>query len=133
MESCLPKYCIPLKPRINEVLRQIEVQISRLGDVINGLKSKDEETFRKIMFSIKENDTQYHKTLSSDIFEIRKVSIVVNLSLIVSQKIRNTVENGVRFRRLSKYIRTFSNSCKKPSSSLIPYMPQLGGELGFYF
>lgn len=130
MESCLPKYCIPLKPRINEVLRQIEVQISRLGDVINGLISKDEETFRKIMFSIKENDTQYHKTLSSDIFEIRKVSTIVNLSLILFKKLETQLKKVSDFGDLVNILGPSLTVVKNLRASLIPYLPQIGGELG---
>jgi hypothetical protein len=54
----LPKPGGPLRPRLEAVQKRIEGQVARLEELQADLKARDEESFRKLMASIKENNVQ---------------------------------------------------------------------------
>jgi division protein CdvB (Snf7/Vps24/ESCRT-III family) len=124
------KHGIPLKPRVDAVVKRIDFQISKLEIIANDLKSNDYEIFRKAMSLVKENNTEHARVCLSDLMQIRKISKVVVLSKIVFENLKiklNTMSNIVDLvSLLSPTIAVVKNI----RSSLIPYMPESEGEVG---
>ncbi|MFL6368560.1 MAG: Snf7 family protein [Nitrososphaeraceae archaeon] len=124
------KHRIPLKPRVDAVLKRIDFQISKLEIIANDLKSNDYEIFRNAMSLVKENNSEHARVYLSDLMQIRKISKTVVLSKIVFENLKiqlNTISSIVDLVSLLsptiavvKYIR----------SSLIPYIPESEGEVG---
>jgi division protein CdvB (Snf7/Vps24/ESCRT-III family) len=124
------KHRIPLKPRVDAVLKRIDFQISKLEIIANDLKSNDYEIFRKAMSLVKENNSEHARVYLSDLMQIRKISKAVVLSKIVFENLKiqlNTISSIVDLvSLLSPTIAVVKNI----RSSLIPYIPESEGEVG---
>lgn len=124
------KHRIPLKPRVDAVLKRIDFQISKLEIVANDLKSNDYEIFRNAMSLVKENNSERARVYLSDLMQIRKISKTVVLSKIVFENLKiqlNTISSIVDLvSPLSPTIAVVKNI----RSSLIPYIPESEGEVG---
>jgi division protein CdvB (Snf7/Vps24/ESCRT-III family) len=120
----------PLKPRIDAVQKKIQVQISRLEELHGALKLKDEEVFRKLVSSIKENNPQYSTVLSSDLARARQVSRVVFLSKVALEKLVAKLSSASDFGDLVIVLSPAMAVVKNLRSSLTPHVPEMEGELG---
>jgi division protein CdvB (Snf7/Vps24/ESCRT-III family) len=89
IKSNSAKYGIPLKPRIDVVLKQIHLQTFKIDTILNDLKSKDREIFRKIVSSTDVHHAQYSAVLLSDLAQIRKVSKILSISKIIFEELEN--------------------------------------------
>jgi division protein CdvB (Snf7/Vps24/ESCRT-III family) len=120
----------PLKPRLDAVQKKIQVQISRLKELHAALKSKDEELFRRLMSSIKENNVQYSTVLSSDLARARQVSRVVFLSRVALEKLTAKLSSASDFGDLVIVLSPAMAVVKNLRSSLTPQVPEMEGDLG---
>jgi division protein CdvB (Snf7/Vps24/ESCRT-III family) len=120
----------PLKPRLDAVQKKIQVQISRLEELHGALKSRDEEAFRKLVTSIKENHAQYSTVLSSDLARARQVSRVVFLSRVALEKLVAKLSSASDFGDLVIVLSPAMAVVKNLRSSLTPHVPEMEGELG---
>jgi division protein CdvB (Snf7/Vps24/ESCRT-III family) len=124
------KHGIPLKPRVDVVVKRIDFQISKLEIITNDLKSTDYEIFRKAMSLVNENNSEHARVYLSDLIQIRKISKAVVLSKIVFENLKiqlNTISSIVDLvSLLSPTIAVVKNI----RSSLIPYIPESEGEVG---
>ncbi|AFU57507.1 MAG: hypothetical protein QXX64_02105 [Nitrososphaera sp.] len=125
-----PKPGGPLKPRLDAVQKKIQVQISRLEELHGVLKSKDEEAFRKLVTSIKENNAQYSTVLSSELARARQVSRVVFLSKVALEKLVARLSSASDFGDLVIVLSPAMAVVKNLRSSLTPHVPEMEGELG---
>lgn len=120
----------PLKPRLDAVQKKIQVQISRLEELHGALKSKDEEVFRKLLTSIKENNAQYSTVLSAELARARQVSRVVFLSRVALEKLVAKLSSASDFGDLVIVLSPAMSVVKNLRSSLTPHVPEMEGELG---
>lgn len=110
--------------------KKIQVQISRLEELHVALKSKDEEAFRKLVTSIKENNAQYSTVLSSELARARQVSRVVFLSKVALEKLVAKLSSASDFGDLVIVLSPAMAVVKNLRSSLTPHVPEMEGELG---
>jgi division protein CdvB (Snf7/Vps24/ESCRT-III family) len=125
-----PKPGGPLKPRLDAVQKKIQVQVSRLEELHTLLKSNDEELFRKLLASVKENNAQYSTVLSSDLAKARQVSRVVFLSRVALEKLVAKLSSASDFGDLVIVLSPAMAVVKNLRSSLTPHVPEMEGELG---
>ena len=126
----LPKPGGPLKPRLDAVQKKIQVQIAKLEELHSVLKSKDEDVFRRLMGSIKENNVQYSTVLSSDLARARQVSRIVFLSRLALEKMASRLSSVSDFGDLVIILSPAMSVVKSLRSSLTPCVPEMEGELG---
>lgn len=126
----LTKYSISLKPRIEVVLKQIDFQVSKFDEILNSLKSKDDELFRSIISSIKENNTQCYDKLLSDLLQSRKECKIVSLSKIVFEKLETKLKTASDFGDLVIILSPIISVVKNLRALLILYTPESEQELG---
>jgi division protein CdvB (Snf7/Vps24/ESCRT-III family) len=125
-----PKSGGPLKPRLDAVQKKIQAQIARLEELYSALKSKDEDTFRKLVASIKESNTQYSTVLSADLARARQVSRVVFLSRVALEKLAAKLSSVTDFGDLVIVLSPAMAVVKNLRSSLTPQVPEMEEELG---
>ncbi len=125
-----PKPGGPLKPRLDAVQKKIQVQIGRLEELHRVLKSRDDEAFRKLVTSIKENDAQCSTVLSSDLARARQVSRVVFLAKVALEKLVVKLSSASDFGDLVIVLSPAMAVVKNLRSSLTPHVPEMEGELG---
>ncbi|MCS7141118.1 MAG: hypothetical protein NZ888_02905 [Candidatus Nitrosocaldus sp.] len=68
----------PLKPRIDDARRMMQVQIIRLDSIHRKLVEKDRTLFSKVTQALQERNMQYAAILSNELAQVRKVSRMVN-------------------------------------------------------
>lgn len=129
-QTVSPKPGGPLKPRLDAVQKKIQIQVSRLEELHGLLKSKDEELFRKLVASIKENNAQYSTVLSSELARARQVSRVVFLSRVAFEKLVAKLSSASDFGDLVIVLSPAMAMVKNLRSSLTPHVPEMEGELG---
>ncbi|MGD1835238.1 MAG: hypothetical protein ACPKQO_05910 [Nitrososphaeraceae archaeon] len=61
------KIDVPLKPKINQIKSQINIQIVKMQNVFSELKVQDKEIYQKLFISIKENNIQYSSLTLSEL------------------------------------------------------------------
>lgn len=120
----------PLKPRLDAVQKKIQVQIARLEELHASLKSKDDDVFRKLVDSIKENNAQYSTVLSSELARARQVSRVVSLSKVALEKLVARLSSASDFGDLVIVLSPAMSVVKNLRSSLTPHVPEMEVELG---
>src|SRR6185503_2310034 len=125
-----PKPGGPLKPRLEAVQKKIQMQVSRLDELHAVLKSKDEESFRKLMASIKDNNAQYSTVLSSELAKARQISRVVFLAKVALEKLITRLSSASDFGDLVIVLSPAMSVVKNLRSSLTPQVPEMEGELG---
>lgn len=129
-DASLPKPGGPLKPRLDAVQKKIQMQISRLEELHRVLKSKDEDAFRKLLASIKENNVQYSTVLSADLARARQVSRVVFLAKVATEKLAARLASVSDFGDLVIVLSPAMAVVKNLRSSLTPHVPEMEEELG---
>jgi division protein CdvB (Snf7/Vps24/ESCRT-III family) len=77
----------PLRPRIELAKKQLQLQINSLDVILQKLKSKDQQLFRKIVESIQKRDTTYSIILSNELAQIRKTIKMVNRSKLALEQV----------------------------------------------
>ncbi len=130
IKSNSAKYGIPLKPRIDVVLKQIHLQTSKIDTILNDLKSKDREIFRKIVSSTDVDHAQYSAVLLSDLAQIRKVSKILSISKILFEELENNLSTVSDFVDLVTILSPALAVVKNLRSSLIRCMPETEDEIG---
>jgi division protein CdvB (Snf7/Vps24/ESCRT-III family) len=130
IKSNSAKYGIPLKPRIDVVLKQIHLQTFKIHTILNDLKSKDREIFRKIVSSTDVHHAQYSAVLLSDLAQIRKVSKILSISKILFEELENNLSTVSDFVDLVTILSPALAVVKNLRSSLIRCMPETEDEIG---
>ncbi len=63
-----------LKPRIQEAVNKLQVQISKMDSMLGKLRERDSRLFQRIVVAMQQHDTGASRVLSNELAEIRKVS-----------------------------------------------------------
>ncbi|MCP8307021.1 MAG: hypothetical protein H3Z49_08005, partial [archaeon] len=64
----------PLKPRLDAVIRQIKVQISKLDSTTTRLGNKDDAIFKRVVLAIQKHDMPHASMFANELAEIRKMN-----------------------------------------------------------
>jgi len=125
-----PKPGGPLRPRLDAVQKRIEGQTVRLEALQSSMKVRDDETFRKLMASIKESNAQYSTVLSMELAKARQVSRVVSIAKVALEKIHARLASVSDFGDLVIVLSPAMAVVKNVRSSLVPFVPEMEEELG---
>jgi division protein CdvB (Snf7/Vps24/ESCRT-III family) len=84
----------PLKPRIEEAQRKLQIQISKLDAISSKMQEKDKVIFNRIVNAMQNHDSHYAKVLSGELSQIRRTNKMVNSAKLAFEQIQlrlNTV------------------------------------------
>ena len=76
-----------LKPRVEMAIKRLQVQISKLDNMLSKLKGRDEKIFQRVVIATQQHDTQTSKVLSNELAEIRKVSKILGNARMALEQI----------------------------------------------
>ena len=77
---------MPLKNRLDEAGKKLQLQIARLAEIDNKLQQKDNLIFNKIVSAKKSNNETYAKVYANELAEIRKhQNMISNAKLSMEQ------------------------------------------------
>jgi division protein CdvB (Snf7/Vps24/ESCRT-III family) len=78
----------PLKPRIEEAQKKLQIQISKLDSISFKLQEKDKIIFNRIVNAMQNHDSHYGKLLSGELSQIRKTNKMVNSAKLAFEQIQ---------------------------------------------
>jgi division protein CdvB (Snf7/Vps24/ESCRT-III family) len=77
----------PLKPRIEEAQKKLQLQITKLDTISIKMDSKDQLIFKRVVQAVQNHEIQYAKVLSAELAQIRKMSKMVNSAKLALEQI----------------------------------------------
>jgi division protein CdvB (Snf7/Vps24/ESCRT-III family) len=78
----------PLKPRIEEAQKKLQMQIAKLDSISSRMQEKDQMIFKRIVLSMQSHDTQHAKVLSGELSQIRKMNKMVTSAKLALEQIQ---------------------------------------------
>jgi division protein CdvB (Snf7/Vps24/ESCRT-III family) len=78
----------PLKPRIEEAQKKLQMQISKLESISSKMDEKDHIIFKRVVHAMQNHDSQYAKILSNELSQIRKMNKMVSSAKLALEQIQ---------------------------------------------
>ena len=76
----------PLKPKIDEAQKRLQLQVSKLDSISKKLKEKDDFIFKKVVEAVRSHNKPYSQAYATELHEIRKMTnMVVTAKLAMEQ------------------------------------------------
>src|SRR5918994_97907 len=82
------KSTAPLKPKIEDAQKKLQMQISKLDGISNKMQEKDHLIFKRIVYAMQNHDSQYAKVLSNELTQIRKMNKMVSSAKLAMEQIQ---------------------------------------------
>jgi len=79
---------VPLKPKIEDAQKKLQLQISKLEGISNKMHEKDNLIFKRIVYAMQNHDSQYAKVLSNELSQIRKMDKMVCSAKLAMEQIQ---------------------------------------------
>ena len=79
---------VPLKPKIEDAQKKLQLQISKLDGISNKMHEKDNLIFKRIVYAMQNHDSQYAKVLSNELSQIRKMDKMVCSAKLAMEQIQ---------------------------------------------
>jgi len=118
-----------LKPRVETGIKKLQVQISKLDNMLSSLNARDEKIFHRIVTATQQHDTHTANTLSKELAEVRKVRRVLGNARMAIEQIELRLTT---FHDLGDTVVTVMPTIglmKNMKSSLTKFMPGADQEL----
>jgi division protein CdvB (Snf7/Vps24/ESCRT-III family) len=78
----------PLRPRIEEAQKKLQMQISKLDAISTKMNEKDKLIFDRVIQAVQNHDGQYAKLLSNELSQVRKMNTMVDSSKLALEQIQ---------------------------------------------
>jgi len=119
-----------LKPRVEMAIKRLQVQISKLDNMLSKLKERDEKIFQRVVIATQQHDTQTSKILSNELAEIRKVSKILGNARMALEQIELRLTTAHDLGDTVVTIMPTIGLMKNLKSSLSKFMPGAEQEIG---
>ena len=78
----------PLKPKIDEAQKKLQLQIIKLDSISKKLKEKDEFIFKKVVEAVRLHNKAYSNAYATELHEIRKMNNMVTGAKLAMEQIQ---------------------------------------------
>lgn len=78
----------PLKPKIDEAQKRLQLQIVKLDSISKKLKEKDDFIFKKVVEAVRTQNKQYSNAYATELHEIRKMNKMVTSAKLAMEQIQ---------------------------------------------
>ena len=76
-----------LKPRVQEGIKKLQLQIKKLDTMLSSLQERDAKLFQRIVAATQNHDNQTAKVLGNELAEVRKVTKILSSARIALEQI----------------------------------------------
>jgi len=76
-----------LKPRVQDGIKKLQLQIKKLDSMLTNLQERDAKLFQRIVDATQKHDTQTTKVLGNELAEVRKVTKILSGARIALEQI----------------------------------------------
>lgn len=78
----------PLKPKIDEAQKKLQLQIVKLDSITQKLKEKDDFIFKKVVGAVRTQNKQYSQAYAAELYEIRKMNKMITSAKLALEQIQ---------------------------------------------
>ncbi|MEM2141337.1 MAG: Snf7 family protein [Nitrososphaera sp.] len=78
----------PLKPRIEEAQKKLQMQISKLDSISGRINEKDQLIFKRIVIAMQSHDAQHARVLSGELSQVRKMGKMISSAKLALEQIQ---------------------------------------------
>ena len=78
----------PLKPRIEEAQKRLQMQISKLDSISGRMQEKDQLIFKRVVLAMQSHDAQHARVLSGELSQIRRMNKMVTSAKLALEQIQ---------------------------------------------
>jgi division protein CdvB (Snf7/Vps24/ESCRT-III family) len=78
----------PLKPRIEEAQKKLQMQIARLDGISTRMQEKDKIIFKRVVLAMQSHDSSHARVLSGELSQIRKMNKMVTSAKLALEQIQ---------------------------------------------
>jgi len=78
----------PLKPKIDEAQKRLQLQIVKLDSISRKLKEKDDFIFKKVVEAVRLQNKPYSNAYATELHEIRKMNSMVTSAKLAMEQIQ---------------------------------------------
>jgi len=119
-----------LKPRVQDGIKKIRIQIKKLDTMLTNLQERDAKLFQKIVNATQKHDNQTAKVLGNELAEIRKVTKILSGARIALEQIELRLTTFSDLGDTVVTIMPTMGLMKNLKSSLSKVMPGAEQEIG---
>ena len=120
----------PLKPRVQDGIKKLQIQIKKLETMLNSLQERDGKLFQRIVEATQKHDTQTSKVLGNELAEVRKVTKILSSARIALEQIELRLTTASDLGDTVVAIMPTMGLMKNLKSSLGKIMPGAEQEIG---
>ena len=120
----------PLKPRIEEAQKKLQIQISKLEGMSSKMEEKDKLIFNRIVNAMQNHDSHYGKLLSGELSQIRKTNKMVNSAKLAFEQIQLRLNTMTELGDVVVTLSPAMNAIKGIQGGLSSMMPQADQSFG---
>jgi division protein CdvB (Snf7/Vps24/ESCRT-III family) len=118
-----------LKPRIQNAVNKLQVQISKMDSMLTKLRERDRQLFQRIVAAMQQHDTTQSKVLSNELAEIRKVTRTLGNARMSLEQVQLRLTTIHDLGDAMVAIGPAMSTMKGLRSSLGRFMPEADSEL----
>ena len=120
----------PLKPRIEEAQRKLQIQIAKLEGMSSKMQEKDRVIFSRIVKAIQNHDSHYGKLLSGELSQIRKMIKMIDSAKTAFEQIQLRLNTITEMGDVVFTLGPAVNAIKGIQGGLTSMMPQADQSFG---
>jgi division protein CdvB (Snf7/Vps24/ESCRT-III family) len=120
----------PLKPRIEEAQRKLQIQIAKLEGMSSKMEQKDNMIFSRIVKAMQNHDSHYGKLLSGELSQIRKMIKMIDSAKAALEQIQLRLNTMTELGDVVVTLSPAMNAIKGIQGGLSSMMPQADQSFG---
>jgi division protein CdvB (Snf7/Vps24/ESCRT-III family) len=121
----------PLKPRIESVINNTQLQISQLEVKIAKMKGREEYLFNKVVNALKTHNTIYAKIFSNELAQLRKNQRTLNQARMALEQVSMRISTMNDFGEIMQTLEPVMNPVKGLKSDFERLIPGTDMELNY--
>ncbi len=118
-----------LKPRIQDAVNKLQVQITKMDAMLAKLSERDTRLFKRIVAAMQQHDTNASKAMSNELAEIRKVIKMLSNTRMSFEQVQLRLTTIHDLGDAMVEMGPAMSTMKGLKSSLSQFMPEADGEI----
>jgi division protein CdvB (Snf7/Vps24/ESCRT-III family) len=119
-----------LKPRLEQAIRAIQVQITKLDATANKLKERDTAIFNKVVSALQKHDTQHASVYANELAEVRKIARLVTQAKMALEQISLRLSTVQELGEIVVTLAPAMGVIRGVKNGLVQVLPEAEKELG---
>ena len=120
----------PLKLRIEEAQRKLQIQIAKLDGISSKMQEKDKVIFGRIVKAMQNHDSHYGKLLSGELSQIRKIIKMLDSAKVAFEQLQLRLNTMTELGDVVVTLNPAMNAIKGIQGGLSSMMPQADQSFG---